>query len=85
MSKSHDSNLPTLMTTKEVSARVQVSGDTLRRMVKQSRIWGLSLPCVRVGRSLRWTPDAVLPWMKEYEAWQASESGEAAIRSGGGR
>lgn len=50
-------DLPRLLTLPEVAALLCVSPRTLRRLL------GRGFPCVRVGRSVRFEPQAVVRWL----------------------
>jgi excisionase family DNA binding protein len=51
------SNLPQLMTLGEVAKHLAVSERTVKRLIARG------FPCVRVGRSLRFEPQAVARWL----------------------
>lgn len=51
------SGLPRLFTLPEVAAALSVSPKTVRRLL------GRGFPCVRVGRSVRFEPQAVVRWL----------------------
>lgn len=52
------SGVEPLMTLREVAATLQVSEKTVRRLVASRR-----LPCLRVGRQLRFAPSDLLRWV----------------------
>jgi excisionase family DNA binding protein len=54
---SRDDVLPRLLTLSEVAARLSVSPKTVRRLLSRG------FPCVRVGRSVRFEPQAVVRWL----------------------
>lgn len=54
---SRDDVLPRLLTLPEVAGILSVSPKTVRRLL------GRGFPCVRVGRSVRFEPQAVVRWL----------------------
>lgn len=54
---SRDHALPRLLTLSEVAEILRVSPKTVRRLL------GSGFPCVRVGRSVRFEPQAVVRWL----------------------
>ena len=55
---SRDRALPRLLTLPEVAAFLSVSEKSIRRLVAYQRI-----PCLRVGRQLRFVPSDLLRWV----------------------
>jgi excisionase family DNA binding protein len=55
-------HLARLLTIDEVADRLAVSRRTIRRLVASRR-----LPCLRVGRQLRFAPDALSRWLSARE------------------
>jgi len=51
-----------LLTLRDLAQTLQVSETTIRRMVAKRR-----LPCLRVGRQLRFAPDALSRWLSARE------------------
>lgn len=77
--------LPVLWTDDDVAAVLEVSHDTLRRLVRapvDDAPFGGGTK-----RDRRWLPDtvALVRWYREARRWQASRRGATAGRSGGGR
>lgn len=54
---SRDRALPRLLTLPEVAEVLQVSPKTMRRLLDRG------FPCVRIGRSVRFEPQAVVRWL----------------------
>lgn len=54
--------LSPLLTIHEVAAALQISERTIRRMIADRR-----LPCVRIGRQLRFAPGALSRWLQARE------------------
>lgn len=50
--------LPRLLTLSEVAEQLQLSEKTIRRMIAGGR-----MPCVRIGRQLRFLPGDVFRWL----------------------
>jgi excisionase family DNA binding protein len=54
--------LAALLTLAEVAALLRINERTIRRMVATRR-----LPCVRIGRQIRFTPEALSRWLRARE------------------
>jgi excisionase family DNA binding protein len=55
-------DLRPLMTVREVARLLQLHEKTVRRLVRHGRI-----PCLRLGRTVRFQPDVVLRWLAAKE------------------
>ena len=58
----HPEDLAPLLTLSEVAALLKLNARTVRRMVAEQR-----LPCVRIGRQLRFAPVALSRWLQARE------------------
>jgi excisionase family DNA binding protein len=54
--------LPQLLTLTEVATLLKLNERTIRRMISTRR-----LPCVRIGRQLRFDPEALSRWLQARE------------------